>query len=238
MASTPGSMDIMLSPNSKDLCSKHTDFNELLSKLKQKTQESWILYYSTQPFALHTYGVIGYRETVDVPKGTKRVSSYDFFHITRVTRITVWPDWVIVLWKKSSFNSSKIFSDFLGYFENITFQIKCIVATFWENLGNFFTNIWSHCSYTRKEKDMGRWTIPIWRCLDGSRSKYSKHYLQRYRVLAWYFLIMIKRHFCEVGHLMCILNSVLHWYLGNYMLCKFYIFDFSLPQLTVMTALV
>ena len=99
MASTPGSMDIMLSTNSKDLCSKHTDFNELLSKLKQKTQESWILYYSTQPFALHTYGVIGYRETVDVPKGTKRVSSYDFFHITRVTRITVWPDWVIVLWK-------------------------------------------------------------------------------------------------------------------------------------------
>ena len=63
---------------------------------------------------------------------------------------TVWPDWekFTVLGDKYSYKSSPN-----NYLENITFQVKTVVATFWVAFGRiwttFYFTIWSHWVQSR-----------------------------------------------------------------------------------------
>ena len=62
----------------------------------------------------------------------------------------VWPDWAILKVFETNIRT-KVTQMYINFFENIPFQVKTVMATFWVTFGRnwttFYIRIWSHWSW-------------------------------------------------------------------------------------------
>ena len=87
----------------------------------------------------------------------------------------MWPDWAVLKAFGDKFSYGNIPKTFLGYFENINFQVKTAVATtfwatFWTIWATFYFSIWSHWIRTLT-KDIIDNSFKGLRQVDNERSK-------------------------------------------------------------------